>query len=112
MAAFIPQLGPLHQVTYAVLSSLAGPQTVQAAASAADVRTLRLRLAAHYATVATFVPTDVDAHIRHHHWMAIDDAGVFAAARACSDEAAARDPTLVSARVTEGVSGHDGEWFS
>jgi hypothetical protein len=76
------------------------------------VRTLRLRLAAHYATVATFVPTDVDAHIRHHHWMAIDDAGVFAAARACSDEAAARDAMLVSARVTEGVSGHDGEWFS
>jgi len=28
------------------------------------VRSLRLRLAAHYATVATFVPTDVDAHIR------------------------------------------------
>jgi hypothetical protein len=45
----------------------------------ADVRTLRLRLAAHYATVATFVPTDVDAHIRHHHWMAIDDASAFAA---------------------------------
>jgi hypothetical protein len=78
----------------------------------AGVRTLRLRLAAHYATVATFVPTDVDAHIRHHHWMAIDDAETFAAARACIDEAAARDPVSVSARVTEGVSGHDGEWFS
>ncbi len=78
----------------------------------ASVRNLRLRLAAHYATVATFVPTDVDAHIRHHHWMTIDDATVFAAARACVDEAAARDPALVSARVTLGVSGHDGEWFS
>src|SRR5262249_49667569 len=78
----------------------------------ASVRNLRLRLAAHYATVATFVPTDVDAHIRHHHWMAIDDARVFAAARGCIDEAAARDPALVSARVTQGVSGHDGEWFS
>jgi hypothetical protein len=78
----------------------------------ASVRNLRLRLAAHYATVATFVPTDVDAHIRHHHWMAIDDADVFAASRACIDEAAARDPALVSARVTRGVSGHDGEWFS
>ena len=76
------------------------------------VGTLRLRLAAHYATVATFVPTDVDAHIRHHQWMAIDDEGTFVAARACIDEAAARDATLVSARVTEGVSGHDGEWFS
>jgi hypothetical protein len=78
----------------------------------AGVRNLRLRLAAHYATVATFVPTDVDAHIRHHHWMTIDAAGVFAAARACIDEATARDPALVSARVTQGVSGHDGEWFS
>ena len=78
----------------------------------AGVRTLRLRLAAHYATVATFVPTDVDAHIRHHHWMAIDDANLFAAAHACIDEAAERDAALVSARVTDGVSGHDGEWFS
>jgi hypothetical protein len=78
----------------------------------AAVRNLRLRLAAHYATVATFVPTDIDAHIRHHHWMAIDDADTFAAARACIDEATARDPTVVSARVTLGVSGHDGEWFS
>ena len=78
----------------------------------AIVRTLRLRLAAHYSTVATFVPTDVDAHIRHHMWVAIDDASVFAAARACIDEAAARDATLVSARVSQGLSGHDGEWFS
>jgi hypothetical protein len=83
-----------------------------AAEDFAGVRNLRLRLAAHYATVATFVPTDIDAHIRHHCWMTIDDAGVFAAARACIDEAAARDPALVSARVTQGVSGHDGEWFS
>ena len=79
---------------------------------AGAVRTLRLRLAAHYATVATFVPTDVDAHIRHHQWMAIEDAETFAAARACVDEAAARDASLVSARVIAGVSGHDGEWFS
>ena len=78
----------------------------------AGVATLRLRLAAHYATVATFVPTDVDAHIRHHHWIAIDDADTFAAARACIDEAAARDPAVVSARVTQDVSGHDGEWFA
>lgn len=79
---------------------------------AAAVATLRLRLAAHYATVATFVPTDVDAQIRHHHWMAIDDPTVFAAARACIDEAAARPAAVVSARVTDGVSGHDGEWLS
>jgi hypothetical protein len=92
------------------------------------VRALRVRLAAHYATVATFVPTDVDAHIRHHMWLAIPDADVFAQAKACVDEAAARDAWLVSARVTDagmdargratqgavadGLSGHDGEWLS
>jgi hypothetical protein len=81
-------------------------------ASGALVRALRLRLAAHHATVATFVPTDVDAHIRHHRWMAIADRQVFAQAKACVDEAAAREPTLVSARVTDGVSGHDGEWLA
>jgi hypothetical protein len=76
------------------------------------VRSLRLRLAAHHATVATFVPTDVDAHIRHHMWMAVPDAHVFVQAKACVDEAVARDPKLVSARVTDGVSGHDGEWLA
>jgi hypothetical protein len=79
---------------------------------AALVRAFRLRLAAHYATVATFVPTDVDAHIRHHTWVAVANAEVFAQARACIDEAAARDARFVSARVTDGLSGHDGEWLS
>jgi hypothetical protein len=80
--------------------------------SGALVRSFRLRLAAHYATVATFVPTDVDAHIRHHTWVAVPDAEVFAQARSCIDEAAARDVSAVSARVTHGLSGHDGEWLS
>ncbi len=80
--------------------------------SGALVRALRLRLAAHYATVATFVPTDVDAHVRHHMWLTVADAEAFAHAKACVDEAAARDARLVSARVTDGLSGHDGEWLS
>jgi hypothetical protein len=75
-------------------------------------RTFRLRLAAHYATVATFVPTDVDAHIRHHMWLAVGDAETFARAKSCIDEAVARDARAVSARVTNGLSGHDGEWLS
>ena len=33
---------------------------------------LRLLLSAHWATVATFVPTDVDARIRHHAWAAME----------------------------------------
>lgn len=76
------------------------------------VRRLRVRLAAHYATVATFVPTDVDAHIRHHMWASLADPDVFARAKACVDEVAAFDAALVSARVTDGLSGHDGEWLS
>ena len=80
--------------------------------SGAHLRAFRLRLAAHYATVATFVPTDVDAHIRHHMWMSIADADAFASAKACLDEAIGRDARVVSARVTEGISGHDGEWLS
>jgi hypothetical protein len=76
------------------------------------LRAFRLRLAAHYATVGTFVPTDVDAHIRHHTWMAVEDAATFAEARRYIDEAAARDASLVSLRVTEGLSGHDGEWLA
>jgi hypothetical protein len=75
-------------------------------------RTLRLRLAAHHATVATFVPTDVDAHIRHHMWMSVGDEETFSRAKACIDEAVARDARVVSARVTAGLSGHDGEWLS
>ncbi len=76
------------------------------------MRAFRLRLAAHYATVATFVPTDVDAHIRHHTWVPVADAAAFAQMRACVDEAAARDARVVSERVTQGLSGHDGEWLS
>lgn len=79
---------------------------------AALLTSFRLRLAAHYATVATFVPTDVDAHIRHHSWVAIEDRDAFGEALALVEEAVARDPRLVSERVTEGMSGHDGEWFS
>jgi hypothetical protein len=40
------------------------------------------------------------------------DPDAFAQARACIDEAAGRDASLVSERVTEGLSGHDGEWLS
>jgi hypothetical protein len=58
------------------------------------------------------VPTDVDAHIRHHMWMLVGDAETFARAKARVDEAVARDAGVVSARVTAGLSGHDGEWLS
>lgn len=83
---------------------------------------LRLLLSAHYLTVGTFCPTDVDARIRHHFWQEVEDPAELARAVAEVDAVAALDPRLVSARVlTEGaaeadrthtLSGHDGEWFS
>ena len=71
----------------------------------------RALLAAHFCTVATFVPTDVDARIRHHVFAEMD-AEKLAAACDVIDEAAGWDVNLVSARVIRGISGHDGEWFS
>jgi hypothetical protein len=88
----------------------------------------RLLLAAHFATVATFVPTDVDARIRHHAWMAMESASELEAACAVVDEVARWDAAWVSARTVETdrqsatdpkppnpgarhISGHDGEWL-
>src|SRR5262245_26408120 len=45
-------------------------------------------------------------------WLSIGDAETFARAKDCVDEAVARDARAVSARVTEGLCGHDGEWLS
>lgn len=77
---------------------------------------LKVLLAGHYATVGTFVPTDVDARIRHHEWIAIEDEPALHAAVAVVDEVAAWDPRVVSARVVETahgpLSGHDGEWLA
>ncbi len=77
---------------------------------------LEFMLAAHYLTVCTFVPTDVDARIRHHHWAGITDGEKLREAVSVVERVAAWDARLVSDRVAhEGdvfVSGHDGEWFS
>lgn len=73
-------------------------------------------LTAHWATVATFVPTDVDARIRHHAWQGMGTADQVAAALDVVDAIAKRDVHAVSARVYDSargpISGHDGEWFS
>ncbi len=77
---------------------------------------LRLLLAAHHATVGTFVPTDVDTRIRFHAWQEIRDVDTLASAVAIVDETDRWDPRAVSARVVEtargGLSGHDGEWLA
>jgi hypothetical protein len=78
-----------------------------------------LLLAAHHLTVATFVPTDVDARIRHHAWVDAD-ADRLARQIELVDAAASWDARAVSARTLadprapEGppISGHDGEWLA
>jgi hypothetical protein len=73
---------------------------------------LRVLLAAHFTTVATFVPTDVDTRIRHHHWWALETEEQLLASLAIVDEAASWDPRAVSERIVRGVCGHHGEWLS
>ena len=72
-------------------------------------------LAAHFTTVATFCPTDVDVRIRQHAWAAL--AGERLASAVARVEEVARWPVPpVSARhvVIDGevLAGHQGEWFS
>ena len=84
---------------------------------ARDVSYFELLLAAHFLTVATFVPTDVDARIRHHAWVEADPA-LLAAQLDVVDRAVAWDPRRVSARTVTSpdgattICGHDGEWLS
>jgi hypothetical protein len=77
---------------------------------------LELMLSAHFATVATFVPTDVDTRIRFHAWQECKGREALAAAVAVVDRAARWDASAVSARLVDrglgAISGHDGEWFS
>lgn len=99
----------------------AAPVTAALGGTAEDrLEYLRLLLAAHFSTVATFVPTDVDARIRHHAWMEIETAEALSKACDVIDEVAAWDARLVSARTLDvsatnpsqgSISGHDGEWL-
>lgn len=78
---------------------------------------VRALFSAHWASVATFVPTDVDARIRHHAWEKVEDPAVLAAMLDELDAVAALDPRWVSARTVDdeagrALCGHDGEWFS
>jgi len=74
-----------------------------------------LLLAAHYTTVATFVPTDVDQRIRQLAWSALSGRRL-ASAVTRVEEVARWDLRPVSARYVEldgeVVAGHQGEWFS
>ena len=75
-----------------------------------------LCLAAHFSTVATFVPTDVDSKIRGHCW-ADPDHAVLQGQFEVLKQALRWDARQVSTRTiqVDGVpgvlSGHDGEWL-
>lgn len=71
-----------------------------------------LCLAAHHATVATFVPTDVDAKIRGLLWRETRDREKLRAMADLAIRAFEWDLSFVSRRVVDNVSGHDGERMS
>ena len=76
---------------------------------------LTLMLAAHYTTVATFVPTDVDQRIRQLAWATLSGRALASAVDRV-EEVARWDVRPVTERhvVLDGevVSGHQGEWLS
>ena len=75
-----------------------------------------LCLAAHYTTVATFVPTDVDNQIRKNLWDQPLPEGVTEAMAELALKSLAWDFRPVTARYASSdgayVCGHQGEWFS
>ncbi len=102
--------GPIASQTSfrAVLADLESAERAHAESGLPYFRAL---LAAHFCTVATFVPTDVDARIRHHTFVSMSEQDL-AAACDLIDEASRWDVDLVSARVVSKLSGHDGEWLA
>jgi hypothetical protein len=74
-----------------------------------------LLLAAHFTTVATFCPTDVDVRIRQHVWAPLSGKRLTGAVGRV-EEVARWDVPPVSARHVvlggEVLAGHQGEWFS
>ena len=90
-------------------------RTLATRAAPGSLAYFRLLLTAHYATVATFVPTDVDARIRFHEWQEMRDARALTAAVEIVDEVAAYAVAPVSRRYVDTqlgtLSGHDGEWL-
>ena len=71
-----------------------------------------LCLACHHATVATFVPTDVDSKIRGLIWREIRDPEALKPMLALALQARFWSQQEISRRETRGVSGHNGEHWS
>jgi len=71
-----------------------------------------LCLACHHATVATFVPTDVDTKIRGIVWHESRDPGVLRPMLRLALGSRAWSEDGISIRAVRGVSGHNGEQWS
>jgi 8-oxo-dGTP pyrophosphatase MutT (NUDIX family) len=71
-----------------------------------------LCMACHHATVATFVPTDVDTKIRGIAWRETPDVEVLKPMMRFALGARAWTEEGISTRSTRGVSGHNGEHWS
>jgi hypothetical protein len=71
-----------------------------------------LCLACHHATVATFVPTDVDTKIRGIVWRESGDADVLRPMLRLALASRAWTEDGISMRAVRGVSGHNGEQWS
>jgi hypothetical protein len=69
-------------------------------------------LACHHATVATFVPTDVDTKIRGIIWRATRDVDALRAMLRFALASRAWSEEGISIRAVRGVSGHNGEQWS
>jgi hypothetical protein len=72
-------------------------------------------LAAHYTTVATFCPTDVDARIRQHGWAGLAKERLASAVARVEEVARWSIPPVTARHVVidgEILAGHQGEWFS
>lgn len=77
----------------------------------------RLCLSAHWVTVASYVPTDVDNQIRSRLWPAGLDAGTIAEMVDLVEQSLSWEIRDYSTRYVESprlgiLSGHQGEWFS
>ena len=80
-------------------------------------RYFELCVSAHYATVATFVPTDVDSHIRFKLWDPNSEEEDTLKMLSVIVDSFSWDTTSLSARWLKSpsgriVEGHKGEWFS
>ncbi len=71
-----------------------------------------LCLASHHATVATFVPTDVDSKIRNSLWRESRDPNVLRPMLRLAIASRAWTEDGISVRAVRGVSGHNGEQWS